>query len=303
MKQITISLTFIGLLLTGCGTSTIATTPPPVMDTGVDSDSWVLIPAGEFLMGLHEHETNLDYNYEIMVTDVTNQQYTHYLNEFLAAGNVKIVGDEIVGYYPGDEFHAHEHEFEIKAGDWLHIPLDDPGLRLEFDGQSFTPLPGYENHPMTMVTWFGAKAFCEYYDWRLPTEEEWEKAARGEDARPYPWGAGIEPNNANYYSSHDVFEKITGSLGDTTPVGFYNGGTYEGYQTLDSPSPYGLYDMAGNVWQWTGNVYEDQHYRYMRGGSKDNYAYNLRVWTRNSAGPDYYSPAVGFRCLRESNQQ
>lgn len=303
MKQNAIFITLIGLLLTGCGTSTITTTPPPVIDTEVDSDSWVLIPAGEFLMGMHEHETNLDYNYEIMVTDVTNEQFAEYLNEAIAAGTVKIVDDEIVGYYPGDEFHAHEHEFEIKAGDWLHISLDDPGLRLDFDGQSFTPLPGYENHPMTMVTWFGAKAFCEYYDWRLPKEEEWEKAARGEDSRPYPWGVGIELNSANYYSSHDIFEKITGSLGDTTPVGFYNGETYEGYQTLDSSSPYGLYDMAGNVWQWTGNVYEDQHYRYMRGGSKDNYAYNLRVWTRNSAGPDYYSPAVGFRCLRESNQQ
>lgn len=303
MKQNAIFITLIGLLLTGCGTSTITTTPPPVIDTEVDSDSWVLIPAGEFLMGMHEHETNLDYNYEIMVTDVTNEQFAEYLNEAIAAGTVKIVDDEIVGYYPGDEFHAHEHEFEIKAGDWLHISLDDPGLRLDFDGQSFTPLPGYENHPMTMVTWFGAKAFCEYYDWRLPKEEEWEKAARGEDSRPYPWGVGIELNSANYYSSHDIFEKITGSLGDTTPVGFFNGETYEGYQTLDSSSPYGLYDMAGNVWQWTGNVYEDQHYRYMRGGSKDNYAYNLRVWTRNSAGPDYYSPAVGFRCLRESNQQ
>jgi formylglycine-generating enzyme required for sulfatase activity len=57
--------------------------------------------------------------------------------------------------------------------------------------------------------------------------------------------------------------------------------------------------MAGNVWQWTGDVYEDQHYRYMRGGSKDTYGYNLRVWTRNSAGPEYYSPAIGFRCARD----
>ena len=156
---------------------------------------------------------------------------------------------------------------------------------------------------MTMVTWFGAKAYCDFFDYRLPTEEEWEKSARGEDARPYTWGDGIETTNANYYSSHDIFEKIIGGLGDTTPVGFYNGQTYDGYTTLDSPSPYGLYDMAGNVWQWAGNVYEDQHYRYMRGGSKDNYAYNLRVWTRNSAGPDYFSPAVGFRCLRDSSEQ
>ena len=299
MKQLLFFLILNLILLVGCAPSIVQTTPPPYYDPGVDPNTWTLVPAGEFLMGLHEHETNLDYNYEIMVTDVTNTHYAGYLNDALAAGTVKIVDDQIVGYYPGDEFHAHEHEMEIKAGDWIHIPLEDPGLRLDFDGESFTPQAGYENHPMTMVTWFGAKAYCDFYDWRLPTEEEWEKAARGGDARPFPWGNAIEPNSANYYSSHDVFEKIIGSLGDTTPVGFYNGGTYEGYQTLDSPSPYGIYDIAGNVWQWAGNVYEDQHYRYMRGGSKDNYAYNLRIWTRNSAGPDYFSPAVGFRCLRD----
>ena len=303
MKQTLISLILMVLFLVSCAPSDVQTTPPPSIDPAIDTDSWALIPAGEFLMGMHEHETNLDYNYEIMVTDVTNAQFANYLNEALAAGTIKIVGDEIVGYYPGDEFHAHEHEEEIKAGDWLHIPLDDPGLRLNFDGDSFTPQPGYENHPMTMVTWFGAKAYCDYFDYRLPTEEEWEKSARGENARPFPWGDEIETTNANYYSSHDIFEKIIGGLGDTTPVGFYNGQTYDGYTTLDSPSPYGLYDMAGNVWQWTGDVYENQHYRYMRGGSKDNYAYNLRVWTRNSAGPVYFSPAVGFRCLRDSSEQ
>ena len=303
MKQTLISLILMVLFLVSCAPSDVQTTPPPSIDPAIDTDSWALIPAGEFLMGMHEHETNLDYNYEIMVTDVTNAQFANYLNQALAAGTIKIVGDEIVGYYPGDEFHAYEHEEEIKAGDWLHIPLDDPGLRLDFNGGSFTPQPGYENHPMTMVTWFGAKAYCDYFEYRLPTEEEWEKAARGEDARPFPWGDEIITTNANYYSSHDIFEKIIGGLGDSTPVGFYNGQTYQDYATLDSPSPYGLYDMAGNVWQWTGDVYEGQHYRYMRGGSKDNYAYNLRVWTRNSAGPDYFSPAVGFRCLRESSEQ
>lgn len=303
MRQMLILLVFGAFLLVSCTPSEVITTPPPRIDTGIDPDSWVLIPAGEFLVGLHDHETDLDYNYEIMVTDVTKAQYAEYLNLALSSGTVNILPDEVVGYYPGDKFHGHEHEEEIGAGDWLHFPLDDPGLRLNFDGTSFTPKLGYENHPMTLVTWFGAKAYCKFFNWRLPTEEEWEKAARGEDSRPYPWGDEINPSRANYYSSHDIFEKIVGGLGDTTPVGFYNGKSYEGYDTQDSPSPYGLYDMAGNVWQWTGNVYENQHYRYMRGGSKDNYAYNLRIWTRNSAGPDYYSPAVGFRCVREPEVQ
>jgi len=87
----------------------------------------------------------------------------------------------------------------------------------------------------------------------------------------------------------------------TTPVGFYNGQSYDGYITLDSSSPYGLYDMAGNVWQWTSNVYEGMHYRFMRGGSKDTYDMDLRIWTRNNATPTYFSPGVGFRCVRNTN--
>lgn len=286
-------------LLTACGGE--AGAEPPVFETGVDPEAWAVVPAGEFLKGQHEHPTLVDYDYEIMVTDVTNVQYARYLTEALAAGAVKLEAEDqqIVGYYPGDEFRGAKHEEPIEEGDWLHVDLDEEGLRLSFDGTTFTPLPGYENHPMVQVTWFGARAYCEYYGWRLPTEVEWEKAARGTDNRPYPWGDEIERNNANFYSSKDLYEKITGKLGDTTPVGFYNGKTYDGYETLDSPSPYGLYDMAGNVWQWTGDVYEEQHYRYMRGGSKMEYEYWLRVWARNNAAPEYFSPNVGFRCARD----
>lgn len=288
----------ITLLLVGCTSSILEVDNPPVFDTGVDPESWSLVPAGEFLMGQFNHETMVDYDYEIMVTDVTNEQFVRYLNEALTANTIEIFDNQIIGYYPGDEFHGYRHEEKIAAGDWLHMTLDDEGLRLLFDGTTFKVKTGYENHPVVLVTWFGARAYCDFYGWRLPTEIEWEKAARGTDGRPYPWGDEISRNNANYYSSHDLFEKIAGKGGDTTPVGFYNGNTYDDYETLDSPSPYGLYDMAGNVEQWTGNVYENQHYRYLRGGSKASYAYNLRVWTRNNAGPDYYSISIGFRCAR-----
>jgi formylglycine-generating enzyme required for sulfatase activity len=293
-----ILLLFAGLLTTCGPAQTALENHPPEIETGINPKTWATIPAGEFLTGRHNHEGTIDYDFEIMVTDVTNAQYARYLNDALADGALKIVGEEVVGYYPGDEFHGYKHEEEIHAGDWRHVPLDDPGLRLDFDGETFSSKPGYENHPMVLVTWFGAKAFCDYYGWRLPNELEWEKAARGQDGRPYPWGDEIARNNANYYSSHDILEKIAGRLGDTTPVGFFNGGTYDGYETLDSPSPYGLYDMAGNVWQWTGDIYEGIHYRFLRGGSKSDYAYNLRVWTRNNATPTYASPNVGFRCVR-----
>ena len=268
-------------------------------DTGVDTAAWAAIPAGEFLMGQHDHETVIENPYEMMVTPVTNQQYAMFLNEALADGSVKLLDDRVVGYYAGDEFRGYKHEEEIAAGDYIYIPLDDPTLRLNFDGKTFSPKPGYENHPMVMVSWFGALGYCQANGWRLPTEAEWEKAARGEDTRPYPWGEDISAANANFYVSRDPFEQVINRLGDTTPVGFYNGKTYEGFQTIDSPSPYGLYDMAGNVWQWTGDVYPNQHYRYMRGGSRANYDFELRVWVRNGATPKYISPSTGFRCARD----
>jgi len=294
---ILLTLTSASTLMTGC-TAPVATVALANVETGVDPTVWARVPAGEFVLGQHEEEGMVDKPYEIMLTDATNAQYARYLNEALTKGTVKIQGDQIVGYYPGDPFHGHKHEKEIKAGDWLHLPLKDPSLRITFDGKTFGVKPGYENHPMTMVTWFGAKAYCDFYGWRLPSESAWEKAARGTDNRPFPWGNEIELNNANFYASRDPFEQLAGKQGDTTPVGFYNGKTYDGYRTADSRSPYGLYDMAGNVWQWTADLQEGIHDRWLRGGSKDNYGYNLRIWEHNSARPDYASPSVGFRCAR-----
>lgn len=284
-------------LLVGCVTS--PKTEMPLVVPGVSPESWVRVPAGRFLMGPHNAATAINYDYEIMVTDATNAQYARYLNKALAAGQVKIVKNQVVGPYAGDVFHAHRHEMRIGPGDYVHILVDSPDLRLTYDETVFAAKALYENHPMVMVSWFGAKAYCDANGWALPTEAEWEKAARGTDGRAFPWGGEIARNNANFYSSRDLFEKNVPGLGDTTPVGLYNGKTYEGYTTLDSPSPFGAYDMAGNVWQWTADVYEGMHYRYMRGGSKGTYEYNLRTFSRNNATPTYLSPEVGFRCVRK----
>ncbi|NJC97823.1 MAG: formylglycine-generating enzyme family protein [Anaerolineae bacterium] len=271
--------------------------PMPVFDTRIDPDTWAQIPAGEFYFGQHEDVETTD-AYEIMITDVTTAQYADFLNAALADGYVQLDGEQLVGFYPGDEFRGVKHEEKIEAGEWIFIPLNDPSQRVKFNGTSFTVQPGYENHPMTMVSWFGAWGYCGYYDWRLPTELEWEKAGRGADERPFPWGDEIARENANFYSSRDPFEDMSSFGSRTSPVGFYNGQKYGDYQTLASASPYGLYDMAGNVWQWTGDVYDGMHYRFMRGGSKDTYDMDLRLWVRNNATPTYYSPGVGFRCAR-----
>jgi formylglycine-generating enzyme required for sulfatase activity len=296
MKRLFLTLGLLTALLTSCAPVDL-NAPIPTYDTGIDPNAWTQVPAGEFYFGQHEDLATTD-AYEIMVTDVTVQQYADFLNAALADGYVKSDGEQIVGYYPGDEFRGVKHEEKIEAGDWLFIPLNDPSQRIKFDGKTFTVQQGYENHPMTMVSWFGAWGYCGYYKTRLPTEMEWEKAARGTDERPLPWGDEIQRENANFYSSRDPFEDMSSFGSRTSPVGFYNGKNYDGYQTLDSASPYGLYDMAGNVWQWTGDVYEGMHYRFMRGGSKDTYDMDLRVWARNNATPTYFSPGVGFRCVR-----
>ncbi|MCK4801107.1 MAG: SUMF1/EgtB/PvdO family nonheme iron enzyme [Anaerolineales bacterium] len=315
MKRFLIILLLLFLAACSPAIDISSVTPSEYIDTGVDPESWVLIPSGEFPSGQHDHMIDLDYDYKIMITDVTNQQYSHYLNEVvsdgISIGDVTVVENENIsivygafGFYPGDQFDGYEHEDQIEAGNKLHYPLNTSGERIRFDGQTFSTIPEYTNHPVTMVTWFGAEAYCAYYGWRLPTEIEWEKAARGTaivdgHGLAFPWGMEVKFNHANYYSSHDLFEKISGKLGNTTPVGLYNGSTYQDYETLDQASPYGLYDMAGNVWQWTGDDYPKQHYRYLRGGSFYSYEVDLRVWKRNSAGPTYYAPDVGFRCAQD----
>ncbi len=317
MKKLIIVTLLTLSLLAACGQApSVNSLQPPYVETDIDPARWVSVLKGEFPYGQHDHLTYVD-EFQIMVTDVTVAQYAQFLNEALADGSIRIGEFEIEagetiwqeegagGYYEGDPFDGYKHEEEIKPGEKLYIPLHDEGLRLSFDGATFTAVEAYTNHPMTMVTWWGANAYCQYNGYRLPLEIEWEKAARGTEiidghGLPFPWGTEIHGNNANFYSSFDLFEKMFGKLGNTTPVGFYNGKTYQiggnSYQTLDSASPYGLYDMAGNVWQWMGDDYPDQHYRYMRGGSFYSYEVDLRVWKNNSAGPQYYSPSVGFRC-------
>jgi formylglycine-generating enzyme required for sulfatase activity len=100
----------------------------------VNPDAWAHVSAGEFLMGQHNERVKIDYDYEMMVTLVTNAQYARYLNQALAEGKVKLAEGKIVGYYPGDKFSGRRHEKKIDAGDYLHVPLGDKDLRVLFDG-------------------------------------------------------------------------------------------------------------------------------------------------------------------------
>lgn len=159
-----------------------------------------------------------------------------------------------------------------------------------------------EKHPVVSVNWLDAVAFCEWICTltrqivRLPSEAEWEKAARGSDGRMYPWGNRAPDNSLSNYGRN---------VGDTTQVGAYPSGA----------SPYGAMDMAGNAWEWVNDLY-DQHYynksslnnpsgpasgeyRILRGGSWSSAERSIRTTTRLSNLPGDAGYASGFRCARD----
>ncbi len=255
-------------------------------ETGVSNDfEWCDISAGDYTYGNPPQTLNIDYYYQIMKYQVTNQQYVDYLEEALNAGDITVTTSTVQGYYTGDEHWS--------AGNYEFLDLDDNNCRIDWTGSEFTIVSGYEDHPATDVTWFGSWAFAEHYGLSLPTEQEWEKAARENTGYTYPWGNTIDGSRANYYNSGDPFDN------GTTPIGYYNGENHSGFQTTDSPSPFGVYDMAGNVWDWTNNFWSDTSPdRVIRGGSWLNGTSSMRTWGRNYNVPTFGGSHTGFRCIR-----
>jgi formylglycine-generating enzyme required for sulfatase activity len=195
-------------------------------------------------------------------------------------------------------------KFEVTNQDY-QVCVEDLGCELPKTTRYYVS-PIYSDHPAVYVTWEMAAAYCEWRGARLPTESEWEKAARGTKSLVYPWGTRFERSGSNYCDENCEYSWLDPLWNDgharTAPVGSYE----------DGISPYGAYDMSGNVAEWVSDWYaadyyknssrldpqgpENGLYRVLRGGSWMNKATDLQSYMRSFLRPNVGYNYTGFRC-------
>lgn len=254
---------------------------------------FVCVPAGNFLMGNTDQQAKYDNEkppHSVYVDDYFIGKYSVTVAQFAAfitaTGYRTTADDKGSGWVLDGTCWT-----EIKGANWQHPRGPQSDVRQK------------ANHPVTQVSWDDAGAFCAWVAKqtgqrvRLPTEAEWEKAARGSDGRTYPWG-NAEPT--------DHLCNFNKNVKDTTPVGKYS---------PQGDSLYGCVDMAGNVWEWCADWYDGNYYaqspaknptgpvigqgRVLRGGSWDFDATYVRASSRPRYVPVYrYFDLGGFRCAR-----
>lgn len=242
----------------------------------LDGMEYVWVPPGEFLMG----SSDVDW----LASSDEQPQHSVYLDGYWIAKTEVTVA---------------QYRRCVEAG-----ACTEPGSS---DGCTYN-MVGKENHPVNCVSWEQAAAYCEWAGCRLPTEAEWEKAARGTDGRIYPWGNSFDGSKLNFCDINCVYPHRNASANDryeaTAPVGSFPSGA----------SPYGALDMAGNVWEWVADWYDRDFYaqspaqnpsgpengafRVLRGGSWDNTVRLVRSAYRHYGSPDHRYIYIGFRPAR-----
>jgi len=275
----TLSLTStVTIIPTITRTATLTYTPEPTIGIGsemvnpIDGAAVVFVPMGEFIMGSvngekdesPEHRVYLD-DFWINKYEVTNNQFVDFLKD---RGNKAVGGTT-----------------------WLDT--SDFILYIEQSGDEW--FTNFDAYPVQNATWYGASAYCEWAGGRLPTEAEWEKAARGSDRRLYPWGDQIPSCSLARHKNCFEVGPVSVDYFDRFPVG---------------ASPYGTMVMAGNASEWVADWYIEDYYskspyenpkgpvtgaeKGLRGGSWLSSEYYLRSSNRNGASRDFSS---GFRCV------
>ena len=288
--------------------------PPGLAPTivGKDGTEMVLVPAGEFVMGsapddiasvLRRHPKA---NGAILQDEIPKHRVfleAFYIDKYEVTSARFQQFVQATGYRTQAE---REGGGKIRTGakTWAQVP-DATWRAPRGQGSSIT---GLEAHPVVQVSWHDAKAYCTWAGKRLPTEAEWEKAARGTDGRLYPWGNELDGAKANYCDRNCPFEWKDASVDDgyrsTAPVGSYEAGK----------SPYGAYDMAGNVWEWVADWYDAKYYQrsparnpqgptsgtqvVLRRGSWLYTALDFRTTERAGVPPDRRNENIGLRCVQ-----
>jgi formylglycine-generating enzyme required for sulfatase activity len=252
---------------------------------GNGEDRWLTLGPDTFLMGAQKtSKTKPGYDPEAMdhespVHEVKLDAFQIGRYPVTVAEYQKFVEDEEHGY--------------AQPSAWRHGWQPDNAVPREWDEQILHP-----TRPVVNVNWFEATAYCEWAELRLPTEAEWEYAARGTEGRKYPWGKDApNANLANYYGEV--------RFGSASPVGLFPSGA----------TPEGILDLAGNVWEWCADWYGENYYknsplenptgpesgseRCLRGGSWSDPVTYLRAASRNWLRPGDGDSYFGFRCARE----
>lgn len=211
----------------------------------------------------------------------TNADYAHYLNRALADGLLVVDGNYVKGadgVTPKLGYASKKYYKLEGAGHTFDGAVNGGAARIDYNGNIFTVQDGFEKHPVTFVSWYGASVFCKYYGWRLPTSTEWQRVARYDGSYRYGCGPRITHQTANYKGSIHPH--------GTTPVGAF--GLYG----------YGLADMAGNVWEWTATESESGNLRLFHGGSWHYDATYSAIDYIGRQPPDCMIPFIGFRVFR-----